>query len=115
MIDMKSPLSLKERRDIFNDIINSSEENLESKISGCCLFSGDYKLSISVCEYFLKSNNENILNSVIHGIGYICMNFNQIDMNLLSNAIRMCSIYPNLSFAASDCIDDYRNYVEMKK
>lgn len=89
-------------------------EEIARHISGFCLNSNDYDLSLELCKYFANHSDPDIKANVIHGIGYIAMNFKKIDKKFAKDLLCQASKEKNLSImgAVSDAEDDLHRYVK---
>jgi hypothetical protein len=89
-------------------------KEIARNISGFCLNSDDYELSLKLCKYFANHDDPDVKANVIHGLGYIGMNFKKIDINfakkLLSKASKENN--PTIIGAISDAKDDLCHYVK---
>jgi hypothetical protein len=89
-------------------------EEIARNICGFCLHSNNYTLSLRLCKYFANHQDAAVRASVIHGLGYIGMNFKKIDKNFAKLLLDKASKEndPDIVGAAVDARDDLQHYVK---
>lgn len=89
-------------------------EEIARNISGFCLNSNDYDLSLKLCKYFANHPDLDVRANVVHGLGYIGMNFKKIDKSFAKSLLRKASKENNRTMigAVTDAQDDLQHYVK---
>ncbi len=99
----------------FNRIKNLTvPETIARNICGFCLHSDNYALSLKLCKYFANHHDAAVRASVIHGLGYIGMNFKKIDKKFAKLLLDKASKEndPDIAGAVVDAKDDLQHYVK---
>ena len=99
----------------FQRIINlTNTEEIARSISGFCLNSRNYDLSLKLCKHFANHADIDIKANVIHGLGYIGMNFKKIDLPFAKLILNKASQDNNQTIlgAVVDAQDDLKHYVK---
>jgi len=89
-------------------------EEIARNITGFCLYSNNYNLSLKLCKHFADHPDIDVRANVIHGLGYIGRNFKKIDKSFAKSLLRKASKEDNRTIrgAVTDAQDDLQRYIK---